>query len=143
MKSLDLSRQPPRSPRELLPGLDLLMAARTVDKIRATLPGGNIGSYQITGFSSRLLEKLEIVESLLREAVAAAASDREIADWIASHSDPSRYLEINAGFERQTVGDRLGDPEFLARYPIARRLAPQASRLDLLIADDEEAFPNP
>jgi hypothetical protein len=36
------------SPRELLPGLDLSMAARTVDKMRATLPGGNLGSYQIT-----------------------------------------------------------------------------------------------
>ena len=75
MNALDLTKRPPRSPRELLPGLDLLMAARTVDKMRVTLPGGNIGSYQITGFSSRLLERLGIVESLLREAVAGAASD--------------------------------------------------------------------
>ena len=58
MDALDLTRRPPRSPREPLSGLDLLMVARTVDKIRATLPGGNIGEYQITGFSSRLLLKL-------------------------------------------------------------------------------------
>ena len=140
MNALDLTKRPPRSPRELLPGLDLLMAARTVDKIRATLPGGNIGSYQITGFSSRLLERLGIVESLLREAVAGAASDAEIAQWIAAHSDAGRYAEINAALERATVGERLSDPEFVARYPIARRLPPDTSRLDLLVADDKEAF---
>jgi ATP-dependent DNA ligase len=109
--------------------------------MRATLPGGNIGSYQITGFSSRLLERLGIVESALREAVANAASDDEVARWIAAHSEAGRYAEINAALERATVGERLDDPEFVARYPVARRLAPGASRLDLLIEDDKEAFP--
>jgi hypothetical protein len=107
------------------------MAARTVDKMRATLPGGNIGSYQITGLRSRLLERLGIVESALREAVANAASDDAVARWIAAHSETGRYAEINAAL----------DPEFVARYPVARRLAPGASRLDLLIEDDKEAFP--
>jgi hypothetical protein len=140
MDALDLTQRPPRSPRDLLPGLDLLMAARTVDKIRATLPGGNLGEYQITGFSSSLLNRLGIVEGLLREAIAQATSDAEVADWIARHSDPARYAEINASLERPTVGERLDDPEFLLRYPVARRLAPESSRLDLLVADDEAAF---
>ena len=91
MEALDLTRRPPRSPRELLPDLDLLMAARTVDKLRATLPGGNLGAYQITGFSSRLLEALDIPEALLREAIAAADSDAKVAAWIREHSDPARY----------------------------------------------------
>jgi hypothetical protein len=141
MDALDLTQRPPRGPRELLPGLDLLMAARTVDKIRATLPGGNLGEYQITGFSSSLLNRLGIVEGLLREAIAKAPSDREVADWIARHSDPARYAEVNASLERQTIGERLDDPEFLKRYPVARQLAPESSRLDLLLADDKEAFP--
>jgi hypothetical protein len=140
MDALDLTQRPPRSPRELLPGLDLLMAARTVDKIRATLPGGNLGQYQITGFSSSLLNRLGIVEGLLREAIAKAASDAEVADWIVQHSDPARYAEINASLEGPTVGERLDDPEFVRRYPVARRLTPESARLDLLIADDEEAF---
>ncbi len=140
MDALDLTQRPPRSPRDLLPGLDLLMAARTVDKIRATLPGGNLGQYQITGFSSSLLNRLGIVEGLLREAIARAGSDAEVADWIARHSDPARYAEINASLERPTVGERLDDPEFVRRYPVAGRLAPESSRLDLLVADDEEAF---
>lgn len=140
MEPLDLARQAPRSPRELLPGLDLLMAARTVDKLRATLPGGNLGEYQITGFSSRLIEKLGFPEAALRDAIARAASDAEVADWIARHSDPARYADINAGFERLTIGERLGDPKFVERYPLARRLPPEASRLDLLVLDDREAF---
>ncbi len=76
MDALDLTQRPPRSPRDLLPGLDLLMAARTVDKIRATLPGGNLGQYQITGFSSSLLNRLGIVEGLLREAIATGGVGR-------------------------------------------------------------------
>jgi hypothetical protein len=140
MNALDLTKRPPRSPRALLPGLDLLMAARTVDKIRATLPGGNLGEYQITGFSSSLLNALEIAESSLRKAIASARSDEEIATWIAEHSDPQRYAEINAKLEGRTVGERLNDAGFLQRYPNARNLPPETSRLDHLIADDAEAF---
>jgi hypothetical protein len=140
MNALDLTRRPPRSPRELLPGLELLMAARTVDKLRATLPGGNIGEYQITGFSSGLLNALGIAESSLRKAIAHAQSDEEIATWIREHSDPTRYADINAKLEGRTVGERLNDPEFLRRYPTAKDLPPQTSRLDHLIADDAEAF---
>jgi hypothetical protein len=140
MEALDLTRRPPRSPRELLPDLDLLMAARTVDKLRATLPGGNLGAYQITGFSSRLLEALDIPEALLREAIAAADSDAKVAAWIREHSDPARYAEINARLERATIGERLGNREFVQRYPIATRLPPETSRLDLLVADDADTF---
>lgn len=140
MKPLDLTKQPPRSPRARLAHLDLVLAARTVDKLRATLPGGNIGEYQITGFTSRLLNRLGIVEHQLRAVVASAGSDEEIAEWIRAHSDPSQYAEINAEFERQTVGERLNDAAFLERYPSARNLPPETSRLDHLALDDAEAF---
>jgi hypothetical protein len=141
MEPLDLSRRPPRSPRELLPGLDLLLAARTVDKLRATLPGGNIGEYQITGFSSSLLNALGISEAVLRKVIAEAESDEDVSAWIREHSDPSRYAEINAHFAARTVGERLNDAEFMRRYPSARNLPPETPRLDHLIADDAEAFP--
>lgn len=140
MEPLDLSRRPPRSPRELLPGLDLFMAARTVDKLRATLPGGNIGEYQITGFSSSLLNALGISEAVLRRAIAEAASDEDVAAWLREHTDPTRYAGINAKLESHTVGERMNDSEFLRRYPSARTLPPETPRLDLLVADDTEAF---
>jgi Domain of unknown function (DUF5069) len=140
MEALDLTKRPPRSPRELLPGLNLLMLARTVDKLRATLPGGNLGEYQITGFSSSLLNALEIPEAALRAAIARCESDAQVADWIREHSKPERYEEINAKLEGRTIAERLSDPTFVARYPVARRLSPESSRLDMLIADDAEAF---
>lgn len=140
MDALDLTKQPPRSPRALLPGLDLVLAARTVDKLRATLPGGNLGEYQITGFSSSLLNALGVVEGPLRAAIAAASSDEEIAQWIRAHSDPERYPEINAKFENLTIAQRLNEPAFLERYPLARTMPPDTSRLDLLDADDAAAF---
>ncbi|MBV8343523.1 MAG: DUF5069 domain-containing protein [Candidatus Eremiobacteraeota bacterium] len=140
MDALDLTRRPPRSPREPLSDLDLLMLARTVDKLRATLPGGNIGAYQITGFSSRLLLKLGIAEALLRDVIARAGGDAEVAAWVREHSDPSAYADINAGFEQMTVGERLGDAEFVKRYPIARTVPPETRRIDMLAADDAESF---
>jgi Domain of unknown function (DUF5069) len=140
MDALDLTERPPRGPRELLPGLNLLMAARTVDKIRATLPGGNIGEYQITGFSSSLLNALRIPEALLRAAIAGATSDAQVADWIREHSDPATYAAINAKLESQTVGDRSSDPQYLARYPIARAFSPETPHLDVLAADDANLF---
>ena len=143
MNALDLTQRPPRSPRELLPGLNLLMAARTVDKIRATLPGGNIGDYQITGFSSSLLNALGVAEAVLRKAIADAQSDAEVATWIREHTDPERYAEINAKLEGRTVGERLNDPGFLRRYPSAQNLPPETSRIDHLIADDAESFAKP
>jgi hypothetical protein len=116
------------------------MAARTVDKLRATLPGGNLGEYQITGFSSSLLNALGISEAVLRKVIAQAQSDEEVGAWVREHSDPARYAEINAKLESRTVGERLNDPEFLARYPNVKRLPPETSRLDALAADDDEAF---
>lgn len=116
------------------------MIARTVDKLRATLPGGKLGEYRIPGFSTRLLEQLGIDEAALRDAVARVQSDAEIASWIRDRSDPARYGEINAGFESMTIAERLGDAEYLERYPLAKRLPPETPRLDMLIADDQEQF---
>lgn len=140
MTPLDLTKQPPRSPRAPLAHLNLIMAARTVDKLRATLPGGNIGSYQITGFSSSLINRLGIVEHQLREAVGRAADDAEVADWIAAHSDASKFSEINAYFEAPKIGERLDDAAFVARYPIVRTLPPETARIDMLDADDANEF---
>jgi hypothetical protein len=140
MDALDLTKRPPRSPRALLPGLDLVMVARTVDKLRATLPGGNIGEYQITGFSSSLLNSLGIAESVLRKVIAEAQSDAAVAQWIREHTDPQRYAEINAHLESKTVGERLNDAGFLSRYPSARNLPPETKRLDHLETDDAESF---
>ena len=71
MKPLDLSKQPPRNPRVMLAGL--LMMARTVDKARALLPGGNPGRYYITpGISGWMLKKLGLSEAEFIEVLQIA-----------------------------------------------------------------------
>ena len=142
MDPLDLTQRPPRGPRDLLPGLDLLMAARTVDKLRATLPGGNLGEYQITGFSSRMLEAIGVGEAALRAAIAAAASDEAVANWISEHSNPALYGEFNRKLEALKVAERLNEPDFIARYPLATTLPPETPRIDLLLHDDRAMFPD-
>jgi Domain of unknown function (DUF5069) len=140
MESLDLTKQPPRPPRALLPGLDLLMIARTVDKLRATLPGGNLGAYQIGGFSERVLVALALEEDALRSAVSEAKDDAEIAAWIAAHTDATRYAAINAQVAAPTVGERLDNAELMAKYPVFKTLSPQTPVIDALVADDAAAF---
>ena len=71
MKPIDLTKAPPRSPREELVGLCML--PRMIDIARAKLPGGDVGQYQIgRGMSGLVLRHLgmevgEFVE-LIRNA---------------------------------------------------------------------------
>jgi hypothetical protein len=140
MDALDLTKQPPRAPREMLPGLNLLMMARTVDKLRATLPGGNLGDYKISGFSERVLKALDIDEAAMRDAVAAAKNDGDVAAWVAAHSDASRYDAINATISARKIADIIGDRELMARYPVYATLPPETPLIDALAHDDRAAF---
>lgn len=116
------------------------MLARTIDKVRATLPDGDLGVYYIKGFSQRLLEALGINEDDLRAIVALAQSDDEIVSWVRKHSDPSKYEEINSQLRSRTVGQSLERPEFLERYPFAKTLPPQTTILEMLDLDDAQIF---
>lgn len=138
MDSLDLTKAPPRSPYTELGGL--LNLARTIDKVRATLPGGNLGAYQLEGFSTRMLDGLGIAQGDLRAVVALADSDSQILEWVRKHSDPSKYEEINAMLERPTVGERLERPDMVAKYPVLKTLPPQTPLLRMLDADDAQSF---
>jgi len=138
MEPLDLETQPPRSPHVQLGGLYML--ARTVDKLRATLPGGNLGSYRIAGFSAQLLEELGIEEDALRDVVARERSDDDVASWVRSHSNPANYDAINAGHANQIVGDRFNRPDFVERYPFVTTLPPQTTLFEMLDIDDSKVF---
>jgi hypothetical protein len=117
------------------------MLARTIDKLRATLPGGNLGAYQMAGFSVRLMTELGVGEDDFRANVAAAATDDVVVAWLHQHSNPADYERINAKLSAPTVGDRLDRPEFAAKYPIVSKLPPETRLLDMLDIDDREMFP--
>jgi len=137
MEPLDLSKRPPRSPRERLDGV--VLVPRTIDKLRATLPGGNLGSYKVHGFSTRMLEMIGVSEADLLEAVRSASSDADVAAWLRANADTKAYPRVNEHFESLTT-ESVSDPENYHRlYPVARRLG-LTNRFDVLEADDREAF---
>ncbi len=138
MESLDLRNAPPRSPNLELGGL--LMLARTIDKVRATLPGGNLGAYKIDGFSRNLWTALDIHQADFEDAVKAAATDADVVAWVHEHSDPARYAEANAGLRIPTVGGRADEPEFVAKYPVVANLAPETTLLEMLDHDDKASY---
>jgi hypothetical protein len=141
MTPLDLRIQPPRHPRERLDGL--VFMPRTIDKVRATLPGGDLGPYQIAhGLSRMLLSIIRIEFEALRYAVVAAASDEDVALWLRANADVSQYELANAvlaAWRHENVPAEHRElfeskyPEYLLRrYPVA---------FDLIEADDRESYP--
>lgn len=121
----------------------LVFMPRTIDKIRATLPEGNLGPYQIAhGLSAMLLTMIGVELDALREAVLAAAVDDDVASWLRRHADAARYEGANAVLsawrhenvpeEHRAVFESMYPEYLLRRYPLA---------FDLLEADDREIYP--
>jgi len=135
MQPLDLTKNPPRSPRVELGGI--VMMARTVDKLRASLPGGNLGEYKLSGFSAEILERLGVSEEALRDVVAKATSEDEIAAWLAANTDRARHPEINREFSEESC-DGYSE-RFHERYTVARKHNLH-NVFEVLEYDDREAF---
>lgn len=138
MEPLDLTQRPPRGPREKLAGL--VMLPRTIDKIRALMPGGDPGVYHIAGFSQRLLEGIGIELEALTAVVKDAGSDDEVAQWVREHGDTSKFVAINESMENR-VQSRM-DPDarasFEEKYGSPARL--HDNLFDVIEADDREMF---
>ena len=139
MQPLDLTKQPPRSPREQLAGIYFL--PRTIDKMRGLLPGGNIGSYKIDGTSTRMLSALGISVDDLQAEVARASSDDEIGAWVLERSDSSKHDEVNQAISQRSINDIA--PENMDRvrqmYPGYEKIA-SGLFFDIIDADDAENF---
>jgi hypothetical protein len=141
MDALDLRTRPPRGPRETLDGL--MMMPRTIDKVRATLPGGNLGPYHVKpGISEALLAIIGIDLEALTAVVAETQNDDDVAAWLRSHVDVTRYAKANAilsGMRGEDVPaehrarfEACYPADLLQRYPI---------NFDLIEADDRELYP--
>ena len=140
MEALDLTKAPPRAPRARLADLDLIMAARTVDKVRATLPGGNLGSYNIPGFSTQMFEALGITEDDFRDAVIHASSDTDVAAWLRKRVTPEKVAAFNAAISARRIEHRLSDETWRKKYPHGAAMPPETPLIDFLSKDDELAF---
>jgi hypothetical protein len=137
MQPLDLTTAPPRAPREALAGIVFL--PRTIDKVRATLPGGAQGAYNVPGFSEMMLEALGIELEAFRAAVADAANDDAVAKFVTASTSPDRVAAWNtiilARLPRN--GDRNAAHE---AYPWLRQRPDLILALDVLEEDDRQHF---
>lgn len=80
--SLDLNKDTPRSPREMLPNCDYVVAARTLDKCRAVLIEKQ-GEYHFDcPLDSIFFEFTGISADAFKEYVATGANDEDVAAWI-------------------------------------------------------------
>lgn len=144
MQPLDLSQRPPRSPHEELGGLVFL--PRTIDKLRAMLPGGNPGGYVINGpikgMSGYLLERLGISEAQLSAVIAQAPDEGAVVGWIRAHSDPSQYGKISETIRAIKPKHAEDLAVFTEIYAETLRLHPGLERIiDIIEADDRRIFP--
>jgi hypothetical protein len=143
MSPLDLRKQPPRGPRETLLGVYLL--PRTIDKLRAELPGGNLGRYlnHDTGFSAYVVRRLGLDMNEFREAVAGAADESAVVEWLAARVDAASAPALNAKLETFVVERMSPDDQALVRerHPVMQARPDLTKILDILEADDKDAFP--
>ena len=143
MTPLDLRNRPPRSCYAELDGL--LVMARTIDKLRAQLPGGDAGLYYINGpikgISGYLLERLGIGAEELRQAVARAANDDEVAAWLRERTDASAYPAINATLRHIKPKHAESEAWLRQEYAVTLEEHPGLEFIvDILDADDRRLF---
>jgi hypothetical protein len=142
MTPLDLRRHAPRSPRDTILGFYFL--PRTIDKLRAELPGGDLGRYlnHDRGFSAYVVKRLGLDMNEFRRAVAEAEDEAAVVDWLAARVNIASAPAINAKFETFVV-ERMSDEDqalIRRRHPVMADRPELSKVLDILDADDRNTF---
>jgi Domain of unknown function (DUF5069) len=150
MEPLDLTTRPPRSPYQKTEGL--FMVPRTIDKLRAKLPGGKIGTYTIRGMSTALpglslvlLEGIGVAEERLLEVVGRASVEDEIARWLRENADLSGVEALNMRLLGRRIEDVLAllpMATVVKVYPFVENMAKTTPMFEVLLQDDRLLFPN-
>lgn len=142
MMPLDLSVHPPRSPGHEIDGIAVL--ARTIDRARASLPGGNLGQYDPVGaggLSNLLLHGLGIEPNDFVAVVAESKTEQDIVEWVRERSDVATRLALSARLRQMRLVDVPPERRAYidAHYP-QHIVARSETGFDLLDNDDRESF---
>jgi len=139
---LDLRTHRPRPVRATILGFYLV--ARTIDKLRAELPGGNLGPYlnHDTGFSAYVVRRMGLDMNDFRNAVAAAPDEDAVVAWLAARIDTSLAPAVNAKLESFVLERMSAEDQVLVRerHPVMVQRPDLSVLLDILEADDELTF---
>jgi hypothetical protein len=140
LEPLDLTHRPPRGPREK--AANLVFLPRAIDKLRATLPGGNLGQYfPYYGLSALFAHLTTIDLHELRDVIEHAASEEEVVAWVQGRITPETISKCN--HVMNTFTQAKIPPDYRQTF---ERVAPAHLRaqydnvFDLLEADDRYAF---
>ncbi|MEA2786135.1 MAG: hypothetical protein QOF71_2239 [Candidatus Eremiobacteraeota bacterium] len=99
MEPLDLRIAAPRGPRAHIAGI--AFTARVIDKLRASLPDGELNGYfPFIGFSELWAHYTGIDLHEMQGVVERAGSEAEIETWIAERTAHVDKAQINAKMER-------------------------------------------
>jgi hypothetical protein len=144
MEPLDLTMRPPRAPRETLAGLAFM--PRTIDKLRAEMPGGNMGTYlnRPDGLSAFMCKRIGVDMDELRAVVTSAPDEDAVAVWLRERVTPDVATETSAKLATMTM-DRL-PPEFQERvrtnHPVLAQRPELNTFFEIFEADDAATFPS-
>jgi hypothetical protein len=145
MTPLDLTQRPPRPCREELAGIIFL--PRAIDKVRGSLPGGNMGTYlnlspDVPTMSSLFYRRMGITHDEFVAAVAEASDDDAVAAWLHSRVEESAIAKLKSQIMAIHVGDLAPEalPTVHRLYPAAATAAPAMLLVDLIDADDAAMF---
>lgn len=111
----DLTKTPPRSPRETLGGF--VIAARMLDKARADLLGTN-GEYNFypCGLGAFFWQFTGLDNEKFKEFAATGASDEEVAKWIRENAIQKDNL-AKIRWNNEMIGKRICDlPDQVQEY---------------------------
>ncbi|MGA8841440.1 MAG: DUF5069 domain-containing protein [Candidatus Aquilonibacter sp.] len=144
MTPLDLRENPPRGVRETILGYYFL--PRTIDKLRAELPGGNLGPFlnHDTGFSAYTVRRLGLDMNEFRDVVAAAPDEAAVVAWLASRIDPADAAALNAKLDSFIIERMSAEDQQLVRdrHPVLDQRPELSKLLDIIDADDEVWSPH-
>jgi hypothetical protein len=142
LEPLDLMLRPPRPARAPLLGYFFLL--RTIDKLRAELPGGKVGAYvnHDTGFSAYVVRKLGLDMDEFRAVVGRANEENDVVAWLSQRIDPAGAEALNAKLESFVVSRMSPQDRALVRerHPVMAARPELDSILDILDAEDRRAF---
>jgi hypothetical protein len=140
MTPLDLTKNPPRSPRVELAGL--VMLPRMIDIARAKLPGGTVGDYQIgRGMSGAILRHFRLTADEFVGVVAHAQHDNAVLQKLPDVVGQTDHSKLSGFLKGLTVAEVPADlrMEFEAFY--GKNLPADRLVLDVLEEDDARSFP--
>ncbi len=145
MTPLDLSIRRPRPVREQLAGIAYL--PRAIDKVRAGLPGGNLGPFVVLAEGVRTLSAgmyhvLGFTHEQFVNTVVDAEDDDAVSRWVRARVSDQSIATWNDGVLTRRIGHITGitRERMLAAHPCAADMAPEALLVDMFDADDAAIY---